>query len=140
MSVKNTAPRSSRSSTRRPSGGTRYGGPVSMTHPPTSSNVAAETADERVGSAYKVVGHSLGAAARGVGSFFRRDKHESDYEDTATRRPRRSRDDWDEEWEDDLDMPEERTESSANGDRRDREPRRESRFSGHSTFETHADA
>ena len=140
MSVKNTAPRSSRSSTRRPSGGTRYGGPVSMTHPPTSSNVAAETADERVGSAYKVVGHSLGAAARGVGSFFRRDKHESDYEDTATRRPRRSRDDWDEEWEDDLDMPEERTESSANGDRRDREPRRESRFGGHSTFETHADA
>ena len=140
MSVKNTAPRSSRSSTRRPEGGTRYGGPVSMTHPPTSSNVAAETADERVGSAYKVVGHSLGAAARGVGSFFRRDKHESDYEDAATRRPRRSRDDWDEEWEDDLDMPEERTESSANGDRRDREPRRESRFGGHSTFETHADA
>ena len=37
-------------------------------------------------------------------------------------------------------MPEERTESSANGDRPDREPRRESRFSGHSTFETHADA
>ena len=140
MSVKNTAPRSSRSSTRRPEGGTRYGGPVSMTHPPTSSNVAAETADERVGSAYKVVGHSLGAAARGVGSFFRRDKHESDYEDNATRRPRRSRDDWDEEWEDDLDMPEERTESSANGDRRDHEPRRESRFGGHSTFETHADA
>ena len=140
MSVKNTAPRSSRSSTRRPEGGTRYGGPVSMTHPPTSSNVAAETADERVGSAYKVVGHSLGAAARGVGSFFRRDKHESDFEGTATRRPRRSRDDWDEEWEDDLDMPEERTESAAIGDRRDREPRRESRFGGHSTFETHADA
>ena len=104
MSVKNTAPRSSRSSTRRPAGGTRHGGPVSMTHPPTSSNVAAETADERVGSAYKVVGHSLGAAARGVGSFFRRDKHESDYEGTATRRPRRSRDDWDEDWEDDLDL------------------------------------
>ena len=51
-----------------------------MTHPPTSSNVAAETADERVGSAYKVIGHSLGAAARGVGSFFRRDKQESDYD------------------------------------------------------------
>ena len=111
-----------------------------MTHPPTSSNVAAETADERVGSAYKVIGHSLGAAARGVGSFFRRDKQESDYDDAAARRPRRSRDDWDDEWEDDLDMPEERTESSAKGERRSREPRRESRFGGHSTFETHADA
>ena len=140
MSVKNTAPRSSRSSTRRPSGGTRYGGPVSMTHPPTSSNVAAETADERVGSAYKVVGHSLGAAARGVGSFFRRDKHESDFDDTAARRPRRSRDDWDDDWEDDFEMPEERTESSVEDERRSREPRRESRFGGHSTFETHADA
>jgi len=140
MSVKNTAPRSSRSSTRRPSGGTRYGGPVSMTHPPTSSNVAAETADERVGSAYKVVGHSLGAAARGVGSFFRRDKHESDFDDTAARRPRRSRDDWDDDWEDDFEMPEERAESSAEDERRSREPRRESRFGGHSTFETHADA
>ena len=111
-----------------------------MTHPPTSSNVAAETADERVGSAYKVVGHSLGAAARGVGSFFRRDKHESDFDDTAARRPRRSRDDWDDDWEDDFEMPEERTESSAEDERRSREPRRESRFGGHSTFETHADA
>jgi len=111
-----------------------------MTHPPTSSNVAAETADERVGSAYKVVGHSLGAAARGVGSFFRRDKQESEYDDAAARRPRRSHDDWDDEWEDDLEMPEERTESSAKGERRSREPRRESRFGGHSTFETHADA
>nr|WP_246825375.1 DNA translocase FtsK [Corynebacterium sp. HMSC034A01] len=111
-----------------------------MTHPPTSSNVAAETADERVGSAYKVVGHSLGAAARGVGSFFRRDKQESDYDDTATRRPRRSRDDWDDEWEDDLEMPEERTESSAKGERRRREPGQDGRSGGHSTFETHADA
>ena len=111
-----------------------------MTHPPTSSNVAAETADERVGSAYKVVGHSLGAAARGVGSFFRRDKHESDFDDTAARRPRRSRDDWDDDWEDDFEMPEERTESSAEDERRSREPRRESRFGGRSTFETHADA
>ncbi|MDK8878515.1 DNA translocase FtsK [Corynebacterium sp. MSK008] len=140
MSVKNTAPRSSRSSTRRPTGGTRYGGPVSMTHPTTSSNVAAETADERVGSAYKVVGHSLSAAARGVGSFFRRDKDESDYDDTATRSPRRSRGDWDDEWEDDFEMPEERTESSAKDERRSRELRRESRSVGHSTFETHADA
>ncbi|TVS24482.1 DNA translocase FtsK [Corynebacterium sanguinis] len=32
--------------------------------------LAAETTDERVGSAYKVVGSSLGAAARGVGSVF----------------------------------------------------------------------
>ena len=110
-----------------------------MTHPPTSSNVAAETADERVGSAYKVVGHSLGAAARGVGSFFRRDKQESEYDDTA-RRPRRSRDDWDDEWEDDFEMPEERTESSAKDERRSREPRPEGRFGGRSTFETHADA
>ena len=111
-----------------------------MTHPPTSSNVAAETADERVGSAYKVVGHSLGAAARGVGSFFRRDKHESDYDDTATHRPRRGRGDWDDEWEDDFEMPEERAESSAEDERRSRELRRESRFGGNSTFETHADA
>ena len=140
MSVKNTAPRSSRSSTRRPAGGTRHGGPVSMTHPPTSSNVAAETADERVGSAYKVVGHSLGAAARGVGSFFRRDKDQSDYDDAAGPRPRRSRDDWEDEWEDDLEMPEERTESSVTGERRRREPRHDGHAGGHSTFETHADA
>ena len=140
MSVKNTAPRSSRSSTRRPAGGTRHGGPVSMTHPPTSSNVAAETADERVGSAYKVVGHSLGAAARGVGSFFRRDKDQSDYDDAAGPRPRRSRDDWEDEWEDDLEMPEERTESSVTGERRRREPRHDGHTGGHSTFETHADA
>jgi len=140
MSVKNTAPRSSRSSTRRPAGGTRHGGPVSMTHPPTSSNVAAETADERVGSAYKVVGHSLGAAARGVGSFFRRGKDQSDYDDAAGPRPRRSRDDWEDEWEDDLEMPEERTESSVTGERRRREPRHDGHAGGHSTFETHADA
>ena len=111
-----------------------------MTHPPTSSNVAAETADERVGSAYKVVGHSLGAAARGVGSFFRRDKDQSDYDDAAGPRPRRSRDDWEDEWEDDLEMPEERTESSVTGERRRREPRHDGHAGGHSTFETHADA
>ena len=111
-----------------------------MTHPPTSSNVAAETADERVGSAYKVVGHSLGAAARGVGSFFRRGKDQSDYDDAAGPRPRRSRDDWEDEWEDDLEMPEERTESSVTGERRRREPRHDGHAGGHSTFETHADA
>ncbi len=37
-----------------------------MTHPPTSTMVAAETSEERVGSAYRVVGDSLGAAARGT--------------------------------------------------------------------------
>lgn len=39
-----------------------------MTHPPTSSKVAANTADERVGSATKAVGHSISAAAGWVGS------------------------------------------------------------------------
>ena len=103
MSVKNTAPRSSRSSSRRPAGGTRYGGPVSMTHPPTSTNVAADTADERVGSAYKAVGSSLGAAARGVGSLFRRDKGQPDDDPSAsTSRARRSRSD--DDWDDDFDL------------------------------------
>ncbi|WP_414646294.1 DNA translocase FtsK [Corynebacterium sp. UBA2622] len=37
-----------------------------MTHPPTSTMVAAETTDERVGSAYRVVGSSLGSAVRGA--------------------------------------------------------------------------
>ncbi len=41
-----------------------------MTHPPTSSMVAADTADERVGSATRAVGKSLGSAFRGVGSMF----------------------------------------------------------------------
>ncbi|WJY97773.1 DNA translocase FtsK [Corynebacterium fournieri] len=136
MSVKNTAPRSSRSSTRRPAGGTRYGGPVSMTHPPTSSNVAANTADERVGSAYKVVGSSLGAAARGVGSFFRRERHSHDGDDAAPeRRPRRSRDDWD-NWDEDFDMPEKREERDQHITGQQDRPHRE----GPSTFEAHADA
>ena len=65
-----------------------------MTHPPTSTNVAADTADERVGSAYKAVGSSLGAAARGVGSLFRRDKGQPDDDPSAsTSRARRSRSD-----------------------------------------------
>ena len=136
MSVKNTAPRSSRSSTRRPAGGTRYGGPVSMTHPPTSSNVAADTADERVGSAYKVVGSSLGAAARGVGSFFRRERHSHDGDDAAPeRRSRRSRDDWD-DWDEDFDMPEKREERDQHITGQQDRPHRE----GPSTFEAHADA
>ncbi|MCP1388632.1 DNA translocase FtsK [Corynebacterium sp. TA-R-1] len=82
MSVKNSAPRSTRARTGPESSrslqarpGSRghvrdHGGPVSMTHPPTSSMVAAETADERVGSATKVVGESIGSAARWVGSAF----------------------------------------------------------------------
>ena len=125
MSVKNTAPRSSRSSSRRSADGTRYGGPVSMTHPPTSSNVAADTADERVGSAYKIVGSSLGAAARGVGSFFRRDERHREQEEenlsTPRRRPRRD----EREDHDSFDEFEERDEPAG--------PRT-------STFETHADA
>lgn len=40
-----------------------------MTHPPTSSMVAAETADERVGSATRVVGSSIGSAVRGAASL-----------------------------------------------------------------------
>ena len=47
-----------------------YGAPASMTHPPTASRVAAETSDERVGSATKVVGATLGSASRWVGSAF----------------------------------------------------------------------
>ena len=77
MSVKNSAPRTSRSSTApkgRPAAGRSAGrgsdAPVSMTHPPTSSMVAADTADERVGSATRAVGKSLGSAFRGVGSMF----------------------------------------------------------------------
>lgn len=98
MSVKNSAPRSSRSRT-GPSGRTStsrpaardYGAPASMTHPPTSSMVAADTADERVGSATRAVGHSLGSAARGVGSVFsgfgrggRRTRRDDDATDSTT--------------------------------------------------------
>ena len=72
MSVKNSAPRSTRP--RSSGASTRRNGPVSLTHPPTSSMVAAETADERVGSATSVVGRSIGAAAssaaRGVRGVF----------------------------------------------------------------------
>ena len=137
MSVKNTAPRSSRSSSRRPAGGTRYGGPVSMTHPPTSTNVAADTADERVGSAYKAVGSSLGAAARGVGSLFRRDKGQPDDDPSAsTSRARRSRSD--DDWDDDFDLVDDDDEQT---ERRGRSRRvQRPRSEGPSTFESHADA
>ena len=137
MSVKNTAPRSSRSSSRRPAGGTRYGGPVSMTHPPTSTNVAADTADERVGSAYKAVGSSLGAAARGVGSLFRRDKGQPDDDPSAsTSRARRSRSD--DDWDDDFDLVDDDDEQT---ERRGRSRRvQRPRSEGPGTFESHADA
>ena len=128
MSVKNTAPRSSRSSSRRSADGTRYGGPVSMTHPPTSSNVAADTADERVGSAYKIVGSSLGAAARGVGSFFRRDERHREQEEenlsTPRRRPRRD----------------EREDHDDYNDYDDHQEHDEPAGPRISTFESHADA
>ena len=137
MSVKNTAPRSSRSSSRRPAGGTRYGGPVSMTHPPTSTNVAADTADERVGSAYKAVGSSLGAAARGVGSLFRRDKGQPDDDPSAsTSRSRRPRSDSD--WDDDFDPVDDDDEQTGRRGRSRRVQR--PRSEGPSTFESHADA
>lgn len=147
MSVKNTAPRSSRSSSRRPTDGTRYGGPVSMTHPPTSSNVAADTADERVGSAYKAVGSSLGAAARGVGSFFRRDKQLLDDEPSGPSRSRRTRrknwdDDWDNDWDDSWEKEGDR--SAEEGEQRTSDRRRsgdeQPRRGGTNTFEAHADA
>lgn len=137
MSVKNTAPRSSRSSSRRPAGGTRYGGPVSMTHPPTSTNVAADTADERVGSAYKAVGSSLGAAARGVGSLFRRDKGQPDDDPSAsTSRARRSRSD--DDWDDDFDLVDDDDEQTGRRGRSRRLQR--PRSEGPGTFESHADA
>ncbi|WKD57492.1 DNA translocase SpoIIIE [Corynebacterium capitovis DSM 44611] len=41
-----------------------------MMHPQTSTMVAAHTSHERVGSAYRVVGDSLGAAARGTAHSF----------------------------------------------------------------------
>ncbi|WP_115684454.1 DNA translocase FtsK [Corynebacterium senegalense] len=74
MSVKNSAHRTSGRPPSGPRGRERagrpttswHGGPSSMTHPPTSTMVAAETSEERVGSAYRVVGDSLGAAARGT--------------------------------------------------------------------------
>jgi len=141
MSVKNTAPRSSRSSSRRPAGGTRYGGPVSMTHPPTSTSVAADTADERVGSAYKAVGSSLGAAARGVGSLFRRDKGQPDDDPSATTsRSRRSRSnvDRDSDWDDDFDLEDDDDEQTGRRGRSRRLQR--PRSEGPGTFESHADA
>ena len=102
MSVKNPAPRSPRShpasrgysSSRYAASRDRdYGAPASMTHPPTSSMVAADTANERVGSATKVVGSTLGSATRWVGSAVaglgagfgggrrrRRDEEEADFD------------------------------------------------------------
>ncbi|MCT1491586.1 DNA translocase FtsK [Corynebacterium sanguinis] len=72
MSVTNSSRTSGRSQTgpRGRGSGTRTSTnyAASLTHPSTSTMLAAQTSDERVGSAYKVVGSSLGAAARGVGS------------------------------------------------------------------------
>lgn len=74
MSVTNSPRTSARSQTgprgRERSTRTSTSYAASLTHPSTSTMLAAETTDERVGSAYKVVGSSLGAAARGVGSVF----------------------------------------------------------------------
>ena len=99
-----------------------------MTHPPTSSNVAADTADERVGSAYKIVGSSLGAAARGVGSFFRRDERHREQEEenlsTPRRRPRRG----------------EREDHDNYNDYDDHQEHDEPAGPRISTFESHADA
>ena len=101
-----------------------------MTHPPTSSSVAADTANERVGSAYKQVGSSLGAAARGVGSIFtRRKKNEEQVASTRTRRNPRVDDNYDDDFGFEPDQREQLELSS--------EPRPER---GASTFETHADA
>ncbi len=104
-----------------------------MTHPPTSSSVAADTANERVGSAYKQVGSSLGAAARGVGSIFaRRHKAEEPLDDDfgfepepepAPEHSRRSRNER-------TERPK-RAQPNAPDHGRDRGP---------STFEAHADA
>ncbi|QPK82553.1 DNA translocase FtsK [Corynebacterium qintianiae] len=81
---------------------TSYG--ASMTHPATSTNLAADTSGERVGSAYRAVGGSISAAARGVGSVFGKlgrglrsndddgdidDLFNGDAEEQEERRPRR---------------------------------------------------
>ncbi|WP_175934831.1 DNA translocase FtsK [Corynebacterium sp. Marseille-P4321] len=146
MSVKNTAPRSTRHQSRRTADGNRYGGPVSMTHPPTASHVAADTANERVGSAYREVGSSIGAAARGVGSFFSRgskrrrdrDTHEEEQLTTQrTRRPRRhDNPEVDDNFDDDFGLGPEEDDVETKPRRADRGGRN----AGASTFETHADA
>lgn len=99
MSVKNSSrPRTAPKG--RPAAGRSYDAPVSMTHPATSSMVAAETADERVGSATRVVGRSIGAAFANLRARFGgHDEAEEDFEpfdfdeedEPARRRPRRSR-------------------------------------------------
>ncbi|MEX3503817.1 DNA translocase FtsK 4TM domain-containing protein [Corynebacterium sp. LK2510] len=74
MSVKNSPRRSVGRPASGPRGGSRssrptaarHGGPTSMTHPPTSSMVAAESSGERVGSAYQAVGSSVGSVFRGA--------------------------------------------------------------------------
>ncbi|AWB84206.1 DNA translocase FtsK [Corynebacterium liangguodongii] len=77
MSVTNS-PRSTARSQTSPRGrgssqrATSAGYAASMTHPRTSTRLAADTAEERVGSAYKAVGGSISAAARGVGGVFSR--------------------------------------------------------------------
>jgi len=112
-----------------------------MTHPPTSTSVAADTADERVGSAYKAVGSSLGAAARGVGSLFRRDKGQPDDDPSATTsRSRRSRSnvDRDSDWDDDFDLEDDDDEQTGRRGRSRRLQR--PRSEGPGTFESHADA
>lgn len=97
-----------------------------MTHPPTSSLVASDTADERVGSATKVVGNSIGSAGRWVGSAFS--------SIGANRRKRR-----DEQEEDDLDP----FEGQDDEDEEQEKPKRRRRSSSRSTegdVSAHADA
>ena len=78
MSVKNTAPRSSKRATSRP--GQRSG--RSTTHPSTSAQRAASSAPERTGSALRPVGSAVGSVfgslSRGLGSLRPGRRHDDD--------------------------------------------------------------
>lgn len=108
MRVKNTSSRSSRTqsgprgraSASRAAGGVKEAAgreaAVSRmtTHPQTSSIVAAESADERVGSATRAVGGSLSAALKRIGSTFspnRANEHTRRSEPEPPKEPKQSK-------------------------------------------------
>lgn len=86
MSVRSSAPRTKKDRT-RPSGRGSKAQP-----PATSAFRAAETSEERTGSAFRAVGGGLGSLARGVGNLTRRARPEEPAPEPEEREPRQRRD------------------------------------------------
>ncbi|MDO5669535.1 MAG: DNA translocase FtsK [Corynebacterium sp.] len=85
MSVRSSAPRTKKDRTRPSSRGSK------AQQPATSAFRAAETSEERTGSAFRAVGGGLGSLARGVGNLTRRSAEPAAPE-PEEREPRERRD------------------------------------------------